>query len=196
MFKKYITSIDQTQSFFTNVTYPRNVNIFHGHYPEVHELHNLKLLIDEKLKTNLDKQQTNIYAEKTEFNVLNDSEVVKNFLGYVHKQISLSPGGEVIKFWNEMFVMETWGNRMNKGDYIKNHVHNCLHLILYLTEGVELFLPELQMSIVPKPGDWYLLPPHLLHYSNKSISEEARYSFVCNLTEKANWDRLKELNLY
>ena len=43
--------------------------------------------------------------------------------------------------------MNAWGNELKKGDYVVQHIHDCYHCILYLTEGEPLILPELNMKI-------------------------------------------------
>ena len=62
-----INNIKQIHLYTTTITYPRTVEIYKGHYPEKHILHNLKIKTDEFLKTNLDKNQTNVYGKKNNF---------------------------------------------------------------------------------------------------------------------------------
>jgi len=72
------------------------------------------------------------------------------------------------------------------------HVHNYHHLILYLTDGAPLILPELKMTIVPKRGAYYIFPPHILHGVGKiEIESKTRYCLVTNIIDKPNWNKHK-----
>ena len=74
------------------------------------------------------------------------------------------------------------------------HSHRHYHLILYLTEGAPLILPELKMTIVPKKGHYYIFPPHILHGVPKIETDvKTRYCFVTNIVENPDWKKNKLL---
>ena len=72
------------------------------------------------------------------------------------------------------------------------HTHKDNHLILYLTEGAPLILPELKMTIIPKRGSYYIFPPHILHGVPK-VEEDSktRYCLVTNIIETPDWKKNK-----
>lgn len=196
MFKKHITSVDQIQTYATTITYPRTVSIFHGHYPEKHTLHNLILEIDNQLKNTKEEYTTNIYGDKTDFNSFNDNKDFLHFIKYVQKQIIMHPNGSVFHAFWDRYELESWAVKIKKQDYIRYHNHPCWHCILYLSDGVDLHLPELNISITPKIGDWYVLPSNILHGAEKSNNEKCRYSLICNFRDKGDWKRLNEIKVY
>jgi hypothetical protein len=75
------------------------------------------------------------------------------------------------------------------------HTHKHYHLILYLTEGAPLILPELKMTIMPKRGAYYLFPPELLHGVSKVETEsKTRYCLVTNIIDGTDWKKNKTIN--
>jgi hypothetical protein len=70
-----------------------------------------------------------------------------------------------------------------------------MHGILYLTDGCDLILPELNLKITPKSGDYYILPPLITHGFNSSILDTNRYSLAFNIEDKSNkFDYFKKIN--
>jgi hypothetical protein len=68
---------------------------------------------------------------------------------------------------------------------------------LYLTKGCDLILPELNIKITPKPGDYYFFPPSVLHGFNTYKEDTNRYSLIFNIVENKSFDynkKLKEKN--
>tara|TARA_R100000988_G_C4006700_1_gene173167 strand:- start:3480 stop:4073 length:594 start_codon:yes stop_codon:yes gene_type:complete len=186
-----INNLNQTHLYTTTITYPRTVEIYQGHYPEKHILHNLKIKIDEYLKTKLDKNQTNVYGKKTDFFAFNEEENYVLFLRYMIDKIVNSLEGHIFNHFDTKFEVQAWANVLEKDDYVQNHNHTCYHSILYLSEGADLVLPELGLSLSPRCGDWYLLPPYVLHYCNKYNKEQKRYSLISNFVDKNDWQELK-----
>jgi hypothetical protein len=39
------------------------------------------------------------------------------------------------------------------------HIHQSYHIILYLTEGSPLLVPELKITIKPQVGSYYIFEP-------------------------------------
>ena len=70
--------------------------------------------------------------------------------------------------------------KLKKNDSIDFHDHRNYHTILYLTDGADLILPELNISITPKAGDYYIFPPMVVHGLDKHEDDFTRYSLVCN----------------
>ena len=85
--------------------------------------------------------------------------------------------------------------RRKKSEYVRNHSHPCYHGILYLTEGEPLILPELNIEIIPEPGNYYFFPPHIFHYVNESTYEKYRYNIIMNIHETPNWKKDKQIFL-
>jgi quercetin dioxygenase-like cupin family protein len=72
------------------------------------------------------------------------------------------------------------------------HTHKDHHLILYLTEGAPLILPELKMTIQPKRGSYYIFPPNILHGVGKVETDgKTRYCLVTNIIEGLDWKKNK-----
>lgn len=82
--------------------------------------------------------------------------------------------------------------KLKKNDSVQMHTHHYHHLILYLTDGAPLILPELKITIQPKRGAYYIFPPNILHGVNK-VEEETkkRYCLVTNIIENADWKKNK-----
>ena len=59
---------------------------------------------------------------------------------------------------------------------------------MYLTDGNPLLLPELNLKIHPKPGDYYFFPPQILHGVEASTSKKNRYNLVLNIDSVREWD--------
>ena len=68
-----------------------------------------------------------------------------------------------------------------------------MHGVLYLSEGCDLILPELNIAITPHPGDYYIFPPQLVHGFDKYEGDTKRYSLVFNVTEKNQYDFNKKV---
>ena len=142
-------------------------------------------------QTKLDKNQTNVYGKKTDFFAFNEEENYVLFLRYMIDKIVNSLEGHIFNHFDTKFEVQAWSNVLEKDDYVQNHNHTCYHSILYLSEGADLVLPELGLSLSPRCGDWYLLPPYVLHYCNKYNKEQKRYSLISNFVDKNDWQELK-----
>jgi hypothetical protein len=176
------------------ITYPRTVNIIFGHYDYPDIINNL--IID--IKNNLDSKMenyTNVKGGMTSWYHFNDNKLFNNFIVYVINQHQIS-NPDLFQYFLEKFTINaSWGNEIKNGDELKYHFHDCYHGILYLTEGCDLKFPELNIKINPKPGDYYIFPPQILHGFDKYIGEKNRYSLVFNIEEKKNkFDFTKKIN--
>lgn len=165
-----------------NITYPRTVNIIFGHYPFPEKIHNMIM----EIKNNLDptmENYTNVQGGMTDWNYFIDKEIFNDYLSYIiNKHQTTHP--DLFKFFLERTIVENaWGNEITPGDSLQYHEHNCFHGILYLTEGCDLMLPELNIKISPQPGDYYVFPPFITHGFDPYEGDKNRYSLIFNLGE-------------
>ncbi len=168
-----------------NITYPRTVNIIFGNYPYTDAVNNL--IINIKNNLNIDMENyTNVKGGMTKWNHFVDDPIFNNFMVYLINKHQLTHSN-IFQYFNEKYNIENaWGNEIKKNDYLKYHSHPCLHGILYLTKGSDLILPELNLKITPKPGNYYIFPPEILHGFEKSTYEDNRYCVVFNIQQKVN----------
>ncbi len=176
------------------VSYNRTVRIPFGNYPYPEDIHNLIILI----KSNIDEKTSyscNVKARRTDWDFFINHFITNKFLTFcVNKHQVSNP--EMFKyFYDRKKILNCWGNEMRKGDYVQNHIHHCTHGILYLTEGEPLILPELNIKINPKPGDYYFFPPQIYHYVNESTSEKNRYNLIINIEDNSEnyFEKSKQL---
>jgi hypothetical protein len=168
------------------VTYPRTIQISHGVYDNVVDMMNMCTMIAQNLDTT---ELTNVYGGKTPWGFFNDKPEFTRFIDYVvNKHQNSNSFFNKQNWYNKNIVFDSWGNEIKKGDRVAMHLHKDYHLILYLTEGAPLILPELKMTIMPKRGAYYIFPPNILHGVEKvEIDAKTRYCLVSNLIEKNDW---------
>ena len=178
----------------TVVTYPRTVQISHGVYDNVVDMMNMTTLISQNITK--EKELTNVYGGKTDWHFFDDKPEFLRFMDYiVLKHGNTNQFFNKENWFNKKIEIEVWGNELKKGDLVKMHTHTCMHLILYLTGGNPLVLPELKMKIIPKRGDYYIFPPNILHGVEEVLEENnKRYCLVANMHEKPDWKVNKIIN--
>jgi hypothetical protein len=178
----------------TFVTYPRTIQISHGVYDNTVDMMNMITMISQNISKN--NELTNVYGGKTDWYFFNETPEFKRFMKYVFTKHRTSNFFFNDGMWyNKTQRYEAWGNELKKDDYVETHFHNCYHLILYLTEGNPLILPELNMKIIPKRGEYYVFPPYVLHGVEKLKKKDfKRYCLVANIHENNNWKLNKVLN--
>ena len=187
-----LDEIKQEENFSHSmvVTYPRTVQISHGVYDNVVDMMNMCTMIAQ----NLDKSEiTNVYGGKTPWGFFNDKPEFTRFIDYVvNKHQNSNPFFKKNNWYNKKIEFDSWGNEIKKGDSVEMHVHKDHHLILYLTDGAPLILPELKITIQPKRGSYYIFPPYIFHGVSK-VEEESkiRYCLVANIIENADWKKNK-----
>jgi hypothetical protein len=146
------------------------------------------------ISQNLDTSElTNVYGGKTAWGFFNDKPEFTRFIDYVvNKHQNSNQFFNKNNWYNKKISFDSWGNEIKKGDSVQMHSHKDHHLILYLTEGAPLVLPELKMTIYPKKGSYYLFPPNILHGVPK-VEEDSktRYCLVTNIVESSNWKNFK-----
>jgi len=179
----------QTHSQSLNITYPRTINILFGNYPIVEDLLNMTVEIKQKILEE-ESYKTNVKGGKTGWKVFCDHSFTKKFIDWCVLKHQTTHPNIFKNFYSNNIITNAWGNEIKKGDYINYHVHTSLHCILYLTKGEPLICPELNLKINPNPGDYYFFPPQILHGMETSTSEQPRYSFIMNIEEVKEWDKL------
>lgn len=177
-----------------SVTYPRTVDIIFGNYPYPDIVHNLIL----EIKNNIDSaisNYTNVKGGMTDWNYFISKKVFIDFITYlINKHQTTNP--DVFKYFLEKFTIKNaWGNEIKTGDSLNYHSHPVIHGILYLTEGCDLILPELNIKITPQAGDYYIFPPTIIHGFDKYQGKNNRYSLIFNIAENSKrFDFDKKLN--
>jgi hypothetical protein len=172
------------------VTYPRTIQISHGVYDNVVDMMNMCTMIAQNLNTT---ELTNVYGGKTPWGFFNDKPEFIRFIDYVvNKHQNSNPFFNKQNWYNKNISFDSWGNEIKKGDSVKMHTHKDHHLILYLTEGAPLILPELKITIHPKKGHYYIFPPLISHGVPKVEEDgKTRYCLVSNLIEQGDWVKNK-----
>ena len=172
------------------VTYPRTIQISHGVYDNVVDMMNMCTMIAQNLDTT---ELTNVYGGKTPWGFFNDKPEFTRFIDYVvNKHQNSNPFFNRNNWYDKKMSYDSWGNEIKKGDSVAMHTHKDHHLILYLTEGAPLTLPELKMTIHPKKGHYYIFPPNVLHGVGKVEEEtKTRYCLVTNIIESPDWKKNK-----
>ena len=166
-----------------SITYPRTVNIIFGNYPYPDVIHNLMIAIKQNLNSDMENY-TNVKGGMTDWNYFLDKPEFKNFISYLINKHQTTHPFVFQYFLQKMTIENCWGSEIKKGDSLNYHMHHTLHGILYLSEGCDLILPELNISITPEPGDYYIFPPEILHGFETYKDDLNRYSLVFNINEK------------
>ena len=181
---------EENYSHSIKVTYPRTIQISHGVYDNVVDMMNMCTMIAQNLDTT---ELTNVYGGKTPWGFFNDKPEFTRFIDYVvNKHQNSNSFFNRNNWYDKKISYQSWGNEIKKGDSVVMHTHKDNHLILYLTEGAPLILPELKMTIIPKRGSYYIFPPHILHGVPK-VEEDSktRYCLVTNIIETPDWKKNK-----
>ena len=189
-----LDEIKQEENFSHSiiVTYPRTIQISHGVYDNIVDMMNMCTMIAQNLNAT---ELTNVYGGKTSWGFFNDKPEFKRFIDYVvNKHQNSNPFFNKNNWYDKKISYDSWGNEIKKGDSVVMHTHKDYHLILYLTEGAPLVLPEFKITIMPKRGAYYIFPPNVLHGVGKVEEEtKTRYCLVSNLIEVPDWQLKKKL---
>tara|TARA_R110002012_G_scaffold55583_7_gene141928 strand:+ start:2219 stop:2821 length:603 start_codon:yes stop_codon:yes gene_type:complete len=179
--------ISSIKSFKTNtinnsisITYPKTVNIIFGNYPYPEIIHNFIVAI----KSNLDPKMenySNVKGGMTDWHYFLDKPEFNNFITYLINKYQTTQPDLFEYFLEKRYIRDAWGNEIKPGDSLDYHTHPCYHGILYLTKGCDLILPELNLKITPKPGDYYIFPPEISHGFDPYKGENNRYSLIFNI---------------
>jgi len=175
-----------------SITYPRTVNIIFGHYPYPDIIHNF--IMD--IKNNLDpdmKNYTNVKGGMTDWNYFVDKPSFVNFMTFLINKHQTTHAEIFQHFLEKRTIENAWGNEIKKGDSLNYHNHPCLHGVLYLTEGCDLILPELNLKITPEPGNYYIFPPEILPGFDAYEEDKNRYSLIFNIIQKNHFNYRKKI---
>ena len=176
-----------------NVTYPRTVNIIFGNYPYPDVVHNLIIHIKNNLNHDV-KKYSDISGSITDWKYFLDKPEFNNFMAYLIAKYQVTHPDIFQYFYEKNSISAAWGTEIKKGNDLKYHSHPCMHGILYLTKGCDLNLPELNLKISPKPGDYYIFPSKIIHGFDKSTEENNRYNLVFNFDWSYNIEYGKKIN--
>ena len=182
--------ISSIKSFKTNtinnsisITYPKTVNIIFGNYPYPEIIHNFIIAI----KSNLDPKMenySNVKGGMTDWHYFLDKPEFNNFITYLINKYQTTQPDLFEYFLEKKYIKDAWGNEIKPGDSLNYHEHYSTHGILYLTDGCDLILPELNIKITPKAGDYYIFPPCVTHGFDVYQGDKNRYSLIFNITQK------------
>jgi quercetin dioxygenase-like cupin family protein len=183
---------EENFSYSTVVTYPKTTQISHGVYDNVVDMMNMTTMI----KTNIvERNVTNVKGGKTDWTFFNETPEFGRFLDYiVKKHQNINPLFTKDKWYVNKPEIQAWGNELVKGEHVQMHIHNCHHIILYLTEGSPLLVPELKITIKPQVGSYYIFEPNILHGVPEVTDDSIRYNLVANIIQKADWEVSKKIN--
>ena len=174
-----------------NISYLRHINIIFGNYSYPDIINNFLIEIKNNLNRKL-KNFTNVKGGMTDWDFFTKKPEFINFITYLINKYQVTHPDIFQYFLEKKDIRSAWGNEIKKGDRLNFHKHTCFHGILYLTEGCDLILPELNLKISPKPGDYYIFPPEILHGFDTYQEDNTRYSLVFNIEEgnnKFNFDK-------
>jgi len=167
------------------ITYPRTVNIIFGHYPYPDHVHNFLIEIKNNISEKM-SNHTNVKGGMTEWSYFLNNSLFNDFINFIINKHQSSQSEMFEHFYEKFAIIDAWGNEIKKGDRLNYHTHSCHHGILYLTEGCDLILPDLNLKIKPKPGDYYIFPSEICHGFDESTQEENRYSLIFNIAVSDN----------
>jgi hypothetical protein len=165
-----------------NISYPRNVNIIFGNYPYPDTINNFLITIKNNLNPKMENY-TNVKGGMTDWNYFVDKPEFINFITYLINTYQTTHPDLFEYFLEKKNIGSAWGNEIKPGDSLKYHIHPCYHGILYLSGGCDLMLPELNIKITPKPGDYYIFPPEILHGFEPNKQDKNRYSIIFNIEQ-------------
>lgn len=106
--------------------------------------------------------------------------LIKSATNYLDKHIHL----------HKCKLIEAWGLRIDKEDYVDCHNHSdrILSGVLYLNNSnQDLIFPEMDLKITPTKGKILLFHPTLLHKTIPSNEKKSRYSIAFNYEEVKSW---------
>jgi hypothetical protein len=180
-------------SYNTTVIYPKKTQITHGVYDNVVDMMNMVTMI----KTNIiERNVTNVKGGKTAWDYFNNTQEFQRFLSYVvKKNQNTNPLFNKENWYINKPKIHAWGNELVKGEYVKIHRHSSYHIILYLTEGNPLLVPELKITIKPQVGSYYVFEPNILHGVPEITDDSTRYNLVANIAAIPDWEVSEKINL-
>ena len=189
-----IDPIKEEENFTYNtiITYPKTTQISHGVYDSVVDMMNMITMIKTNIK---DRNKTNVIGGMTDWTFFNNTPEFGRFLNYIiKKHQNTNPIFTKEKWYTSKPDIQAWGNELVKGEFVKMHTHSSYHIILYLTEGSPLVVPELKITIKPQIGSYYIFEPNILHGVPEVTDDSTRYNLVANIIENPDWEVRKKIN--
>ena len=184
---------DENFTYSTVVTYPKTTQISHGVYDNIVDMMNMTTMIKTNIK---ERNVTNVKGGKTDWEFFNNTTEFNRFLNYVvKKHQNINPIFTKEKWYRNKPNIQAWGNELIKGEHVEMHTHNAHHIILYLTEGSPLVVPELKITIKPQVGSYYLFEPRILHGVPEVTDDSTRYNLVANIIDIPDWEASEKINL-
>ena len=177
------------------VTYPKTVQITFGNYPYPDQIENIKNEIRNNLTEELE-DATYVRGKMTPWNYFIDNPLTTKFINHCINTHQGTNAELFRHFYQKHIIQNLLGIDLGKGDRVDIHQHFISHGLLYLTEGNPLILPELQVEITPKAGDYYFFPPGIKHYVDEVKADTKRYTLVINIgpnISDENWERNKRI---
>ena len=183
---------EENFTYSTIVTYPKTTQISHGVYDNTVDIMNMTTMIKTNIK---ERNGTNVKGGKTDWTFFNDKLEFQRFLNYITKKHQgINPLFNKEKWYTHKPEIQAWGNELVKGEYVQMHAHPCSHIILYLTEGSPLLIPELKITIKPQIGSYYIFESNILHGVPEVTDDSVRYNLVINIVETPDWYTYKKIN--
>lgn len=164
------------------ITYPRTIALIYGNYAYPEIINNFII----KIKSNLDPKMegyTNVKGGMTKFDYFLDDPDFINFTTHLINKYQVEYPTLFKNFPQRKIFSDAWGNEIKPGGSVNYHIHHTVQGILFLTEGTDLELPELNLKISPKPGDYYIFPAQVMHGFDKHVGEQNRYSLIFNIKD-------------
>ena len=183
---------EENFTYNTVITYPKTTQISHGVYDNKVDMMNMTTMI----KTNITgRNVTNVQGGMTDWKYFNDKPEFQRFLNYIIKKYqNINPLFYKEKWYSNNPIINAWGNELKKGEHVKMHSHSNYHIILYLTEGNSLIVPELKITIKPQIGSYYIFDPFTLHGVPEITDDTTRYSLVANIKLHPDWEAHEKIN--
>jgi hypothetical protein len=135
-------------------------------------------------KENNFNYKTNVFGKMTSWDYFTKDvyflDLIKSTTNYLDKHIHL----------HKCKLIEAWGLRIDKQDYVDSHNHSdrILSGVLYLNDSnQDLIFPEIDLKITPTKGKILLFHPTLLHETIPSNEKKSRYSIAFNYEEIKSW---------
>jgi hypothetical protein len=127
---------------------------------------------------------TNVFGQMTSWNFFNEDDEFLNVL------IKIFDIFDVENLIEKSVLKESWGIKLNKGNFTKLHDHKeaVLSGVLYLNDSdQELFFPELQVSVKPEIGKIIIFSGILKHYTNRIYDDSSKYAIAFNMYQMKSW---------
>tara|TARA_X000001316_G_scaffold11745_1_gene4633 strand:+ start:1220 stop:1801 length:582 start_codon:yes stop_codon:yes gene_type:complete len=173
---------EDNYSFSTVVTYPKTTQISHGVYDNKIDMMNMVTMIKTNIASKKEVGPCNVVGRRTKWNFFNDKPEFHRFLDYIKKKNEITNRFFSKNNWDvSTLKIEAWGNELMEGNYVKLHKHSSYHVILYLTEGNPLIIPELKITIKPQVGSYYIFEPSILHKVPEVTDDSSRYNLIVNI---------------